>query len=67
MPFATDISLDLIGEIFGVPRLNQQTASVDISEQNFSWYVRNGTFGSINSGKDIVIPSAAGKVTAPAT
>ena len=64
LPFATDTSLDLIGEIFGVPRLNQQTASVDISEQNFSWYVRHGSFGSINSGKDIVIPSGVRIYTA---
>jgi hypothetical protein len=57
LPFATDTSLDLIGEIFGVARLTQQTASVDMGDQNFEWFVRNGTFGSINSGQDIVIPS----------
>ena len=57
MPFATDTNLDLIGEIFGVPRLTQSTASVDIGDNNFEWYVRSGTFGDINSGQDIVIPS----------
>ncbi|HUD99379.1 MAG TPA: hypothetical protein VMR62_07370, partial [Bryobacteraceae bacterium] len=57
LPFATDVSLDLIGEIFGVPRLTAQNASVDITEQNFEWYARNGTFGSINGGQDIVVPA----------
>ena len=64
MPFATDTSLDLIGEIFGVARLTQQTASVDMGDQNFEWFVRNGTFGSINSGQDIVIPSGVRIYTA---
>jgi phage-related baseplate assembly protein len=64
LPFATDVSLDLIGEIFGVPRLTAQNASVDITEQNFEWYVRNGTFGSINSGQDIVIPAGVQIYTA---
>jgi uncharacterized phage protein gp47/JayE len=56
LPFATDVSLDLLGEIFGVPRLPQTTASVATSDLNFQFYVRNGTFGSINSGQDINIP-----------
>jgi len=64
LPFATDTSLDLIGEIFGVPRLAQATAGVDISDQNFEWYVRNGTFGSINSGQDIGIPAGVQIYTA---
>ena len=64
LPFATDTSLDLLGEIFGVPRLPQTTASVDLGDQNFEWYVRNGTFGSINSGQDINIPSGTRIYTA---
>jgi len=64
LPFATDTSLDLLGEIFGVPRLTQQTAGVDISEQNLEWYVRNGTFGAINGGRDIVIPTGVQIYTA---
>jgi uncharacterized phage protein gp47/JayE len=64
LPFATDTSLDLIGEIYGVPRLTQQTATVDIGDRNFEWYVRSGTFGSINSGQDIVIPSGVRLYTA---
>ncbi|HUK18320.1 MAG TPA: hypothetical protein VLW65_17970 [Bryobacteraceae bacterium] len=38
MPFATDTSLDLLGEIFGVPRLTVQTASVQVNDQNFEWF-----------------------------
>jgi phage-related baseplate assembly protein len=64
LPFATDVSLDLIGEIFGVPRLTAQNASVDITEQNFEWYARNGTFGSINGGQDIVVPAGVQIYTA---
>ena len=64
LPFATDVSLDLIGEIFGVRRLTAQNASVDITEQNFEWYVRNGTFGSINGGQDIVVPAGVQIYTA---
>ncbi len=40
LPFATDTSLDLLGEIFGVPRLAQTTATVDMGDQNFTWFVR---------------------------
>jgi hypothetical protein len=64
LPFATDTSLDLIGEIFGVARLTAQTASVDVTDQNFEWYVRSGTFGDINSGQDIVIPAGVRIYTA---
>ena len=62
-----------------MPRLAAQNASVDLSEQNFEWYVDHGTFGSINSGQDIVVPAVqiytaaqngpvyvAGAVTCPA-
>ena len=64
LPFATDTSLDLLGEIYGVPRLTQQTAGVDMGDQNFEWYVRSGTFGDINSGQDIGIPSGVRIYTA---
>jgi uncharacterized phage protein gp47/JayE len=61
LPFATDTSLDLLGEIYGVTRLPQTNATVDIGDQNFQWYVRNGTFGSINSGQaGVRVYTAAG-------
>src|SRR5437879_4096115 len=53
LPFALGKNLDLIGEIHGVPRILKQTASTDVGDQNFRFYVRTGTFGSINQGKDI--------------
>jgi hypothetical protein len=33
------------------------SASVDSGDSNFRFYVRSGTFGSINLGQDIVVPS----------
>ena len=37
LPFATDTSLDLLGEIYGVTRLPQTSATVNIGDQNFEW------------------------------
>lgn len=56
LPYATGSSLDLIGDIFGVTRLGQQTSTVIPNDNNFEFYVRTGTFGSINNGQNIVIP-----------
>jgi hypothetical protein len=57
IPFATGRNLDLLGEIYGVTRIPQSTASVSAGDLNFRFYVRNGTFGAINNGRDIVIPA----------
>jgi uncharacterized phage protein gp47/JayE len=57
LPYATGTSLDLIGDIFGVSRLPQTNSTVISDDNNFEFYVRSGTFGSINNGNDIVIPS----------
>lgn len=57
LPFATGQNLDLLGEIYGVPRLGQQNSRVDTNEQNFLFYVRRGTFGDINGGQNIYIPA----------
>lgn len=56
LPYATGSSLDLIGDIFGVPRLGQTTSTVIPDDNNFEFYVRTGTFGSINNGQNIIIP-----------
>ncbi|MDZ4801604.1 MAG: hypothetical protein SGI92_25890 [Bryobacteraceae bacterium] len=53
LPFASGRNLDLIGEIYGVYRLGQPTASVPASDRNFKFYVRRGTFGAIDKGRDI--------------
>ena len=50
-------SLDLLGEIYGVPRLGQSSVQSDLADRNFEFYVRRGTFGDINGGNSIEIPS----------
>lgn len=67
LPYATDDNLDYIGQIFGVPRLQRQDPSSDISESNFEFYVRTGTFGGINNGQDITIPAGTQITTASIT
>src|SRR5437016_146298 len=57
IPFATRDSLDLLGEIYGVARIGQSSVVADLSDQNFKFYVRRGTFGDINGGNDIQVPS----------
>ena len=57
LPFATGDSLDLIGQIFGVTRIQRQDGYSDSSDNNFQFYVRTGTFGDLNSGNDISIPA----------
>jgi uncharacterized phage protein gp47/JayE len=57
LPYATDESLDFLGEIYGVARIPRTDAAVDASEGSFKFYVRTGTFGSINSGQSITIPA----------
>ena len=56
IPFATGDSLDLLGEVYGVARIGQSSVQADLSDQNFKFYVRRGTFGDINGGNDIEIP-----------
>src|SRR2546426_917181 len=56
IPYATGDSLDLLGEIYGVPRLGQSSVQSDLADRNFEFYVRRGTFGDINHGKHIEIP-----------
>jgi len=57
LPFATADNLDFLGEMYGVTRLDGSTAASDASEDNFTFYVQSGTFGSINGGNDIIIPA----------
>jgi hypothetical protein len=57
LPYATSDSLDFIGQIYGVSRLPQQDAAVATTDNNITFYVRTGTFGSINNGQDIDIPN----------
>lgn len=64
LPFATGTNLDVIGEIYGVPRIQKQAASVDSGDQNFRFYVRSGNFGDLNKGQDIVLPDGVRILTA---
>lgn len=64
LPFATGSNLDVLGEIFGVARIQQQASSVAQGDQNFKFYVRAGTFGDINNGQSIVIPDGVRILTA---
>jgi hypothetical protein len=57
LPYCVGDMLDFFGEIFGILRLSRQDAIVPEADNNFQFYVRYGTFGSINSGKDITVPA----------
>lgn len=49
--------LDFFGDMLNIPRLESQRGFVDVEDQNFLFFVDGGTFGDINSGQDINIPS----------
>lgn len=57
LPYATGNNLDLLGQIFGIPRLPASDASVVSDDGNFEFFVNSGTFGAINNGQDIVVPA----------
>ena len=56
LAYATGDSLDFIAGP-KLPRLTAKTASSSSSDFNFTFYVLSGTFGQINSGRDIVVPA----------
>lgn len=57
LPYATGDNLDFLGEIFAIRRIQRQDVSTSTQDNTFKFYVRRGTFGSINSGNDITIPA----------
>ncbi len=57
LPYATGANLDFLCQIYGVTRLPATDASSDASDNNFQFYVQSGTFGAINNGQPIVVPS----------
>lgn len=57
LPYATGNALDSLGVIYGVQRLQNSDAASPATDGNFEFYVRNGTFGSINNGNPVVIPA----------
>lgn len=64
LPYATSDVLDYIGAIYGVTRLSRTDGSVSVLDNNFQFYVRTGTFGAINNGQDISVPSGVRIFTA---
>jgi len=50
-------SLDLIGEIVGIVRLEAQSAEIDAAHNNIKFYVISGTFGDINDGVTATVPA----------
>lgn len=65
MPFirnASGVFLDYIGEIFGIQRSLKTRAEVAKEEKNFYFYTGATSFGDINNGQDIIIPSGSVKV-----
>ena len=64
LPYASDADLDLIGNQWGKPRLQQVDVSSSALDNSFQFYVKRGTFGSINNGQDITIPAGTQIFTA---
>lgn len=56
--------LDFFGDMLNIPRLQPETAEVEIEEQNYTLYVDGGTFGDINNDIDFVV-SAGTTVSTP--
>lgn len=54
---ATGIFLDYFGEVFNVERELAQQAEVSDTEQNIMFYTQEASFGAINNGNDIILPS----------
>lgn len=55
--------LDFIGEIYGLDRLEEVKSTVSNTEQNFILYTAGSSFGSLNNGEDIFIPSGSMQIS----
>ena len=64
LPYANKSDLEAIGQQFGVNKLQRIDVSSSALDDNFQFYVKRGTFGSINNGQDIVIPAGTQIYTA---
>lgn len=67
LPYMTGDSLDFYGDIIGLPRIPRVDVSSSSLDGNFKFFVARGTFGNINNGQDIVIPSGTRIFTASQT
>lgn len=57
--------LDLIGELLGVSRENSRSASVGSDIEVIRFFVNTGTFGDINNGANINVPTGTILSTGP--
>jgi uncharacterized phage protein gp47/JayE len=57
LPYAGADSLDFLGALYGVSRIQQFDITSSASEGNFEFFVRSGTFGAINNGNPIIVPA----------
>lgn len=56
-------TLDYIGEVFGLERLQEVRSQIYSSERNFSFYTIGGTFGNINNEEDILIKAGTVQIS----
>ncbi len=56
---AEGIYLDFLGDMVGLGRLGQETATVTSSERNQKFYVESGTFGDINNNSSILLTAGS--------
>jgi len=56
--------LEFIGDMMGIEKLGQETASVSSSERVIRFYVDSGTFGDVNNGNSILLSSGTSVGTA---
>lgn len=59
--------LDFIGDMMGVPRLGEVPATLSSLDRIQKFYVNTGTFGDINGGQSIIIPTGTVLSTGPAS
>ena len=62
---ATGEDLDRVCRRIGLSRYQSRFATVSSSENNLVFYVESGTFGTINGGSDIIVPSGTVIRTVP--
>lgn len=65
LPFANGRFLEYLGDMLGVPRLGATRAFSTDTSQQVKFYVDSGTFGDLNNGNDIFIPSGTQLSTLP--
>ena len=65
--YASGDKLDLIGELYGVSRIQATRNTVDADAKVQKFYVEDGTFGSINNDSSFIIPAGVAISTREST